>query len=38
MKTTMDVVVDGIVNGTNVTCKIFMTETSLLVIKESSKK
>ena len=35
LTSTMDVVVDGIENGTNVTCKIFMTSKSVLVFKES---
>ena len=35
LTSTMDVVVDGIENGTNVICQIFMNETSLLIVKES---
>ena len=35
LTSTMDVMVDGIENGTNVICQIFMNETSLLIVKES---
>ena len=35
LTSTLDVVVDGIENGTNVICQIFMSEISLLVVKKS---
>ena len=35
LTSTLDVVVDGIENGTNVICQIFMNEMSLLIVKES---
>ena len=38
LTSTMDVMVDGIENGTNVICQIFMNETSLLVVKKSKNR
>ena len=35
LTSTMDVMVDGIENGTNIICQIFTNEISLLVVKKS---
>ena len=34
LMSTLDIMVDGIENGTNVTCQIFMNEKSVIIFKE----